>query len=313
MGTPRQLVLHVKSIGTFLRNAVAALMVGLVLLLAFITIANNEFYGRLTETEEVPPAASGGAAAESAPHVLLVLHHLLHDENAVEASVVIEIEASSPFAQSLRDRDLGLECRVRDGMGTYPYLVLGTCTLDSSALAVRSGTLWARSARFVLPTQPTVEAFPFDDILIRPALEIVGGDGFGTAYSASIQKAFSGRLLRVTASGGMPDVRLSRTGIERAVVIIVTLVFLLLCGLVAWKLFSDPRGMTGLQEVAALAGFLLASAGVRDLLGLSRDAGTSLLELGIIVVPLLVLTLGVAYSVFRGSRSSTDGRPLTDR
>jgi len=102
---------------------------------------------------------------------------------------------------------------------------------------------------------------------------------------------------------GNVEIRLTRTPVERVYIIAASAIFFLLSLLVAVTLFSSPTGLTSVQEVVSVAGFLVAAAGFRELLGLSQIRGTTILEILIVGVPLVILAVGVASSVLRAWRN----------
>ena len=97
------------------------------------------------------------------------------------------------------------------------------------------------------------------------------------------------------------DISLTRSPTEKALVVSTSLVFLFLSAVLAYSLFSNP-GLKTIDELLGVGGYLVAAAGFREVLGISRAAGTSALEIGVIGLPVLVLSLGVAVSIVRGRR-----------
>ena len=76
--------------------------------------------------------------------------------------------------------------------------------------------------------------------------------------------------------------------------------------IIAAKLFVSSPPLSGLQEILAIAGYLVGAVGFRGLLGVSRTAGGSTLEVLTFGVPFLVLAIGLVASAVRGRLVHSD-------
>ncbi|MBN4056119.1 hypothetical protein JYT20_00185 [Rhodothermus sp. AH-315-K08] len=75
--------------------------------------------------------------------------------------------------------------------------------------------------------------------------------------------------------------------------------FLLVVLVITRELFAGSNDVSGLEMLLALAGFILASSGLRDMMGLSRVESASLFELAFLVLPMAILSVGILYALVR--------------
>ena len=202
--------------------------------------------------------------------------------------------------QALRQGNLELIAIARDAAGIYPHGSRYEVGLSQKAYEGIAGSPAVQSTRFLLPTQPTVSTYPFDEIYIRPFLTIRRNDGLNPPFNLVVIKAVPGRLLEIRNNGGIPSMHLKRPIIQILLIVISSAAFILLALVVAIELFRINDGLSTIQEILAFAGYLLATAGFRDLLGFSKLSGTSFLEMAIVGVPIVVLSFVFAISVWRG-------------
>jgi hypothetical protein len=268
-----------------------------VLLLASVGALNSELYGRLTETQTV---SLGSAAVETDPLVRLVVHRIMPDENAVEASLILVINDSTELGREIKSQGVVAKAIVEDGSSQHLFAVTAqTPSVDSSAFD--PGSSWAvmRSERFLLPTYPSMGTYPFDDVRLRPMLNVRSTrDGLLRAR-VEIQKALPGRLLAVTEEAGAVEISLTRAPTEKAFILASSLVFVLISLAVTIGIFFARSTASSFEQLVALASYLLAAAGFRELLGVSRVTGTTILEIVILGVPLACLSIGVGVSLAR--------------
>lgn len=276
------------------------------ILLMSVGILNADWYGRETETQQVSGPAF--AADETAPVVRLELHRIVSDTNSVEASVVLVVEGRSPIGEEVKSGATTLTAEVRDASSLEPVAINVHTIVDKAAFQAGWSDAASRSAVFTLPAYTSGVPYPFDDVRVRPFLNVTDDKMMGVRTSAEIQKAFPGREMVVHLQGGIPEIRLSRTTTEVAYILTTGLIFFALSVAIALRLFSATSALTGVQELIAVASYLVAAAGFRDLLGLSRLAGTSVFEILILGVPLVLLAIGVAVSSLRTRREGTISR-----
>lgn len=266
----------------------------------FVTVMNADLYGRLIETQIARGVGTPDASSIEVPTARLVLHKLPADENAVEASLLLFIDGGA-LVDQVREGKARLTAVVHDGSSFQPYGVRHHVILDSSTANAEPGdnAMAVQSERFLLPALPSLGGFPFDNLDIRPIVDVSINDGYTRYFRLEIQKALPGRLMQLS-DDNITTIQLTRSPTEKAIVVTSSLVFLFLSGILVYGLFAAPRGLTTLEELVAVGGYLIAAAGFRELLGISRTAGTSALEITVIGVPLLLLALGVAVSFIRG-------------
>jgi hypothetical protein len=284
--------------------------VGLVLILCLVAaimvmalwfqLLNADLYGRLTETQRL---GNIFGATDDDPTIRLVLHRLLSDENAVEASVILTL-SSAKREDFKKQGNTRLRARVYDA-SFQPFGMGGFITLDlvspedipDPGLNVIS----QQSNRFMLPLSPSLEGFPFDDRGVRVFTELRGTRSVVYAHLVEVEKMIPGRLLRASLNNGAVNATLTRTSTEKFLTITGAMVFLIVTLVIAWKLFMSTRALTGLEEVLAMAGYIVGAAGFRDLLGISRAAGGSTFEVVTLGVPLMALAVGLVMSTLRAT------------
>ena len=268
-------------------------------LFTFAFVVNSDFYGRLIETQTALGIGTSGREEHDVPTVRLVLHRLPEGENSIEASVIIFTYDEPTDLVKSGQREYRAE--VRDATSYQPFGISSRVALNKESAEAHAGqnAIAAQSERFILPVLASVSGFPFDDLWIRPDVTLYE-NGFATdEFKLEVQKALPGRLMRLS-SQNIVDIYLTRSPTEKALVIATSVVFLFLSAVLAFSLFSASSGLKTTDELLGIGGYLVAAAGFREVLGISRAVGTSALEIGVIGVPVLVLSFGVAVSVFRG-------------
>jgi hypothetical protein len=279
--------------------AVLALAALILTSLLIVGILNNELYGRISETEHVPTFKD---ANPGMPTIRVVLHHILPEENGVESSIIVVVADDDKLAAPIREGKCVLTAEIHDGTTLAP-VALGRETVFGPT-AFKSG--WSAAAVesevFTLPADSSVGTYPFDDIRLRPMLWLRCHEGGLEFFNLEVQKAFAGRELRVSGKEGIAEITLSRTAVEKAYILTTACIVFVLSMAVAVALLVASSGLTIIQELIAVASYILAAAGARELLGLSRLQGTSVLEIFVVGVPLLLLTVGAIMSIVRTLR-----------
>ena len=276
----------------------AALVIVVVFLA--VSILNADLYGRSTELRTVY-GWPGFSKQPQSPEikVRLVIHRLLPDENAAELSLISEMNPSELAKLSLQ-LDKTLTISAHDGSALQPFDLGGSIVIPVDPQKYKSSTI--ESERFRLPTLSSVAGFPFDDIQFYVPVYVKGSNGLDYGFQLEIQKAFPGRILETDLkSGSTPLVVLRRSPLEKGLVIASSLIFLIVCGLVVAKLFASSKGFTGLEQVLAFAGFLIACGEFRSFLDVPKTSGTSALEILVFVLPMSMLAIGFAWTTLRGS------------
>jgi hypothetical protein len=268
-------------------------------LIAFAFVENSDLYGRLTETQTAVGVGAPGREGQAIPTVRLVLHRLVEGENAVDVSVIIF--AADEACDLVKDGQKEYTAEVRDGTSYQPYGLSSRVVLSKQSAEAHPGqnSIATQSGRFTLPALASVSGFPFDDLWIRPIVDFYENGFYTNKFNLEIQRALPGRLMRLSPEN-IVDIYLTRSPTEKTLVIATSIVFLFLSAVLAFILFSNSSGLKTIDELLGVGGYLVAAAGFREVLGISRAAGTSALEIGVIGVPVLVLSFCVAVSFFRG-------------
>ena len=289
---------------SFIALAAIAIVLGVLtaVMAGLVGILNEDLYGRLTETQDVGPInLTASTSRGPLPKVRLVLHRVLPDENAVEASIVVSLDRSL-FESYLKDGEKTVTAYVRDATTIQPIGLASLVTVDSPPKEPGLSEIAVESERFRLPVMASMMGYPYDDIRLEQIVYLSGSRGFDYPFDMEVQKALPGRLLRVSIDSGRVSVVLRRSFIEKTFVILSGVIFLSVCVLVAFKLFSSTTSLSGIDEILAVAGFLLATAEFRSLLDIPRTVGIGVFELAVFGIPLLLLAVGLIMSTLRSDK-----------
>jgi|GEM_PF-1856094 len=279
-----------------------ALFVGgaFVVVLIVFALIRSDLDAKRTQTQPFVPLLKAG---RESPTVLLFLHRIPPDQNVVEASVML-IVSDLRSINDIRAGKLHLAVEIRDGLEFKPYLRNGV-TLPPEApesnkysFFADKNVMAAESTRFFIPFQATAWSYPLDKIWVKPIITINRQEtGSHPVFSLHVQKALPGRVLTIDNERGNPTITLSRPWIQAALVFFASVVFLFLARSIAFELRVDaPRGLT---EILAIAGFLVATAGFRDILGFSRLPTTCWLEIFVIILPMGAVSIRLLISLSR--------------
>ncbi len=270
------------------------------LLFAFAALVNEDFFARESQSVDIGCTVAHlcGEMKDHVPRIILVLDKVSREENSVQAHLILLVH-SAAAVRLQRQGVSTIRAEVRDASSPYLFGVVNgvTISLDKPPFGGQELT----SPVFSLPSYGSVAGFPLDTIHVRPAIQLEDNEHPGIIYPAevTIVRSFPGRTMTVKDDGGFPVLTLSRTWIEMYMVGISSAAFVLICLMVSIKLFTQRYGVTGLQELLAMAGFLIAAGEYKSIIGLPSDQGTSAFEIGIFGLPLLFLTIGMAVSAIR--------------
>jgi hypothetical protein len=297
-------VRHFKKISrsaVIVASSVMALGAVIVLGILIVSVLNYDLYGRSDELKTVygwPDFPRGPNTPEIT--VRIVIHRLLEDENSAELSAIVEMDPSE-LTKLAKQHDETLTILVRDGSSMQPFDLGASIIIPVDPVKYRSKSI--ESERFRLPILPSIGGFPFDDVSLYIPVYVHGSNGLDYDFHLEIQKAFPGRLLETGLNRGeTPRVVLSRSPLQKTLVMATSVIFLLVCVVVATKLFSKSTNFSGLEQILAVAAFLVACGEFRNFLDVPKT-GTSALEIAIFVIPMSVLALGFALTTIRSHRS----------
>lgn len=267
-----------------------------------VDVLNSDLYGRLIETEPFHTYNSTKKQSDSLPTVTLIMHKYLSEENSIEASLIINYNRQNIFKTFQKDK-LEFTLIVSDG---YSYNPIGSnkyfTIIDSSNLKTFGyGYFSKETERFILPIAPSLNGFPFDNILVRPLLDLYVNEQYST-FNFVVQKRPLGRVLSFNDKD-KEVIQLTRTSIEKYLVVISSILFLLLTTILTYSLFNHKSGLNTVEELLAVAGYILATAGFREIVGITRSNGTSALEILVILIPLLSVSSGLIFSFIKGLKT----------
>jgi hypothetical protein len=268
-----------------------------------VNVLNSDLYGRLTETAPFRLINSETEQSKNLPTVTLILHKYVGEENAIEASIAINYDRQNVF-ENFKTDNLEFMIRLIDGYAYTPIGLDGTFNFTDNLKRNTYGNFYSgfESDRFLIPIAPSLNGFPFDDIQIRPLIDLYV-NGIYSKLNFSIQKRIPGRILSFSEKD-KEIVQLTRTSTEKYLVMISSIIFLLLTLILTYGLVTIKKGLNTIEELIAVAGYILATAGFKDIVGISRSNGTSALEIAVILIPLLSVFCGLIYSLYIAKRTS---------
>lgn len=280
-------------------SVISVLIIGI--LFSSVGVLNSDFFGRYTEKEYFQAEGPYKSPKDSLANVTFIVHRILTDENAIEASIQLDWNRDQVL-QSISDQKVEIQFDVSDGFifdvfGSSKTLILSDTTKDVILNKYHKGF---QSDRFIVPFAPSLSGFPLDDIEVMPVVNfMINGRSF--LYNFYVQKRVNGRVLKHDSKNTNMIV-LTRTWAEKCIVFLSSFLFLGITVLLAYSILTHKTGLTTLEEVVTVAGYILATAGFREIVGFSRNSGTSALEIYIILLPLLLVTASLIISFFRGRK-----------
>lgn len=272
---------------------------------ALLPVLNDDFHARITDTQKAPGVGRPVADPTEGLRVRLVLHRLIGEENAVEASV--QLFASGLAGKAVIGGSTKFAVEVSDGSSMEPFGLRHESTLSAASHTPRkyvwTESVASESERFTLPSYPSVGGFPFDTVNVRPVISVFR-DGEPTSdFHSEIQKRFPGRLMTLSGTA-IAEVELARSVSEQFMVLGSSAMFLLFSVLLIIVLYRRPHGIRSLEEFLAVGGYVLAVVGFRDLIGLSRTSGISALEMIVVGCPMAGLCVTILHSMWRTKPTS---------
>lgn len=270
-----------------------------------VNVLNSDLYGRLIETKAFKLVDSEKGQTRSFPTITLVLHKYVGEENSIEASLAINYERQDLFQQFKTDT-LHLVVGLIDGYAYSPTGVANTFIFTDSIKRKTYGYLFSgfETDRFFIPVAPSLNGFPFDEIQIRPMIDLYV-NGIYNEFNFAVQKRIPGRILS-TSEKYKELVLLTRTSTEKYLVMISSVIFLLLTLILTYGLVTTKKGLNTVEELIAVAGYILATAGFKEIVGISRSNGTSTLEILVILIPLISVFSGLIISLYKAKRRTYD-------
>lgn len=304
--------MKIANIKAFLLKGIAipVLIIGatFIVMILGVAVLNADLYERLTETENLGQPFASKVSQDNLPALRLVIHRLLPDENAVEASLIATVTGS--YLDSLKKMEkTKLTCTIHDASTFQPFALSTAVVIEPKLGQPRLSEISIESERFRLPALPSVNGFPFDDVHVEAIMDVFDTDGYELPHTIEVQKALPGRILQASLQSGRVSIVLARSWIAKALVLASSVIFIVVCLLVAGHLFSSKTSLRGIEEILAIAGFLVAVGGFRSVLNFPATAGTTALELAVIGLPLVAVALGFAASTFRGIRDRYSAPP----
>lgn len=273
------------------------------LMIVSVNVLNSDLYGRLIETQPFHLNNSEKEQTKSLPNITLILHRYVGEENSIEASLAINYNKQIIFDHFITD-DLQLMIRLHDGYGYIPTGLNYSFYFTDSIKRNTFGYIYSgfETNRFLIPIAPSLNGFPYDDIQIRPMIDLYV-NGEYSKLNFAIQKRIPGRILSFN-NKDKEIILLTRTSTEKYLVIISSIIFLLLTVLLTYGLITSQKGLNTVEELVTVAGYILATAGFKEILGINRHNGTSALEIFVILIPLISVSIGLIYSVIKAKRTN---------
>ncbi len=261
----------------------------------FVTLVNGELSGRGIDAVDI-----GKNVDTPAFTITAVIHRLIPEENAAELSFTVTVDPAE-ISDRMRGRD---NCATLVVWNRDPDRVTPPQRVQISCRAADGFTYpTTQTGRIALPAYPSVAGFPFDYVHLWPDARVSVDTIFHGATNIRVVKQVPGRVLVNQGDQLNWDLALGRPWTEKVLILISGGWFVLLTLGVGIELLRAKRAPKGWQDMATLAGFLLAAAGLRDLLGVTRSTTTSAFEIIVFLGPLLFLSAILAYRFLAPART----------
>jgi hypothetical protein len=270
-------------------------------LFLFINIMNADLYARLIETKEQKQTYFGRDKSNKYPILIFIIHRHLQEENVMECSIVIDYKNFK--LSSGQNKPLDFRLKVREGTLYNPYGLSKDFHFTDTD-RVNSIDCAFETEKFNIPIMVSIGGYPFDNIAIYPLIDLyINDSAFVADYIYKIQKRISGRIFnekQIKLDNHIESIELTRTRTEIFFVIISSLIFIIMTLIITYGLFTKKKGLSSVDEIIVVAGYILATAGFRDIIGFDRSYGISALEVGVILAPLLAIFIALIYSFRKG-------------
>ncbi len=269
-------------------------------LYAWVAVLNEDYFSRATQTLHLDKSISDQKPTEGDPILRFVVHRLIQEENSAEVSLILVLDTHSPMGSEIEANSQSIVAHADDGSSADLYGAHAeTSVLSSADFIPGHKDAVARSSRLVFPTFSSVNAFPFDKISLRPMFKVTTNERRWHAHQVEIQKAFPGRKMTARWDNGGVVIHFSRSNLEIVYILGVSFIFLAATSLVFVSSLINPRSSIGIDHIVSIAGLLVAAAGYREILGVSKLPGTSVLEIVVLGFPLIILTANLVVSIYK--------------
>ncbi|WP_348705688.1 hypothetical protein [Tenacibaculum sp. 190524A02b] len=261
-----------------------------------INSIGDDFYGRLIQTKSI------NKTKKERPNCTLILKKILEDESAIEASIVLNYEKALIF-EKYESTEIDFDIVISDRYNfnpsglTYKYRINDNINKQTFGYT-NSGF---ETDNFKIPFAPSAYGYPYDEFKFSTNISLFA-NGITTNFNYYIQDRIPGRIINTEKK---QTVNLSRTKTEKTLVLVSSIIFILMSIILTYKLVTKPKGLKTIEELIMVASYIIAIAGFREILGLSRYFGTGFLEITVIFIPLISLTIGLIYSYFKGKTKTT--------
>jgi hypothetical protein len=268
---------------------------------AFVVFfGNNEYDERASQTIDL--ATDPG---DNPIHVMLIVHKLLPEENAAEVSIVVNAQGDAML--HLDPTSAACFSLIVDDRSPDRAFPPRTYRFDCKAGAGEN-FVTRESPRFLLPAWQSVSMFPFDDVQIWPIVRLVAQTDWPPArYSAT--KAFPGRVISNTGNELNWAIHFARSPNQKIAILAGAALFVLLTIFVSARILFGREPLSALQDLIAVASYVVAAVGFRELLGLNKSIGTSAFEIAFFILPLAMMAISMAGAQARAFVWSTSAPP----
>lgn len=261
-------------------------------------VLNEEYHSRLTQILRVNKSKVVQTSTEQDPLIRFVINRLSPEENAADVTLLLILNTNTPLGTILKSKADGLKAQAEDGSSGPPTL-LETEELTAAKFRPGYANAITHSPRSSFPTFTSIDAFPFDKVSLRPMFKLAHADRSWLSHKIEVQKAFPGRQMSVRWDRGGVIIEFARSNLEIVYVLVVSIVFLIAAASVFVGSMLRKSSATGLESMLSIAGLLVAAAGYREILGVAKLPSTSVLEILVLGIPILLLAGSLLLSVFR--------------
>ena len=292
----------------------ALIIISIVILIVYAQLSNWDLGNRLAQVMTAPaPFPNGPTRTDSDPKVRLILHKTLPDEDAIEMSMDLNLSGNL-VEQMKRDNIRGMEAEIRDATGISDFFLAQRVTVGPNSERLGDNGVSASTEHFEMPFFPSLSGFPFDTTRLLVIVSVKNpAVGYFSPLQIEVVKMLPARVMALSTVGGNLQIELSRSPIEKVFVVLGAMVFILLSLTIAGAVFATPEGLSSIEGILAVAGFVLSASGFRDLLGVPKSTGISLFDIVTFGLPFVLLTSSVLTSTVRRYFGGSNGHPSQDR
>lgn len=250
-------------------------------------VLNSEYGGRGRESLSV-------IETKDAPYTVAVyVHELRPDSNSATVSVV----ATPNDQEAVAFQQGGERCGYIRTLDRFQFeasvekITPFPCHGEDGRpkFAVETGP-------FNVQLLPSLEGYPHDALRMSLIVQVLDKNGALLRTEQKVVKVTGPRAMRLIEHGPNWEVGFVRPDTEIVYIYLCSAMFIVSTLGVAFLVFRERMNSAG-EGMLSIAGYLIAAAGFRSLLGFEKTAGVTIFELIVFGLPMLILVVAAAKAV----------------